>query len=358
MQLLQSFDSYPICQAPFMHKQYNEWNASRPLLGYTVVHNVPLVSNTLTKIACLIAAGAKIIVTNPNFLEPHSSAIQSLDKDNIEFVDDITSLRGRKIDIYFDCGAELFQKLGAPTIGAIELTGSGHNYYKNAQVDFPVISIDPTYTKQLETVFGTADSISRAIEYLTGHTTKDKSWLVFGFGKIGRGIAFFCKQANLPITIVEINSQAREEAKKLDLAVVDPGNLNALKEALETAEIIITATGKENILGYYPKEWFQGKCLANMGVLDEFGPGFYEEEVLNKKLPINFVLNDPTSMVYIDPEFYAHNIAALQLLECRDTAGLITLAKQMDQEIIQDWCKFHNYTRDKIEKWFIQPELM
>ncbi len=355
--LLRYFDEYLRADAPFMHQQFMEFVKTRPLTGLRVLHHVPVVTNTLLKIACLIEAGAIVTVTNPSFMKPARAAVESLHSAGIRYVADLSDLKDESFDLYFDCGAELYQALGAPMIGAIELTASGDQFYRQQLLNFPVISIDPTRTKQLETVFGCAESSHTAIKLLTEQNPAEKSWVIFGFGKIGRGLAYFCSQNNTPITVVDLSARQRRAARKLGLNAIDPHDEIALQKALTDADIVVTATGGKSILDPYPYEWFRGKILANMGIYDEYGPKFTEEEVLNRKAPVNFVLKDPTPMKYIDPEFYIHNIAAL-FFKKDLKHGLHVLPETIDQSILQRWCAHHDFPFDRIHQWFISPELM
>ncbi len=61
-----------------MHRQLIDWYNKRPFTGIRVLHHVPVVPNTLLKIACLIEAGAEVTVTNPSFLSANSQAVASL----------------------------------------------------------------------------------------------------------------------------------------------------------------------------------------------------------------------------------------------------------------------------------------
>lgn len=345
------FTIYPQAKAPFMHKQLAEWKKARPLAGLKVLHHVPVVPNTLLKISCLVAAGAEVTVTNPSFLTACPDTIAAIKKEKINYVENLADLKNQDFDIYFDCGAELYQALGAPKLGAVELTATGDHFYRAAKLNFPVMSIDPTLTKQLETVFGSAESAHQAIAQLTHVNVKEKTWLIFGFGKIGRGLTYFCVENNIRVFVVDVCSQARGAAQSLGVTAINPDDKPSLQNALSNSDIIVTATGKSNILDVHPKHWFENKVLANMGVLDEFGQQFSEHEVLNNKRPINFVLNDPTPMQYIDPEFYAHNIAALDLLNDLPS-GVTNLRKEMDEEIIDSWCQYHSASKHEMTKWF------
>ena len=50
-----------------------------------------------------------------------------------------------------------------------------------------------------------------------------------------------------------------------------------------------------------------------MGVEDEFGPHIAPESVLNHKLTLNFILEEPTRLRYIDATMALHNAGAVYL---------------------------------------------
>lgn len=351
--LLHYFDRYSAAQAPFMHQQLIEWVEKKPLTGLRVIHHVPLCPNTLLKIACLVASGAEVTVTNPSFTPAHPDAVACLKKSQINYEENLYYLRGEKFDLYFDCGAELYQALGRPNLGAIELTSSGDQYYRNQSLDFPVLSVDRSLTKQLETIFGSSESVISAIDQLKKIHSVEKSWMIFGFGKIGRGVAYGCVKNKSRVVIVDPALAAKTAGQSLQLAVIDSQNKEAIQEALEKSDIIVTATGIKSLLSAYPHDWFEHKILANMGVYDEYGASFSPKEVLNDKKPVNFVLDDPTAMKYIDPEFYAHNIAAMPFLTQSLSIGVNDFSSELDHEIIHRWCHYHKAPFTEIEQWFI-----
>lgn len=49
--LAQYFNHYPVKDAPFMHHQLLDWSHERPFAGIRVLHHVPVVPNTVLKIA-------------------------------------------------------------------------------------------------------------------------------------------------------------------------------------------------------------------------------------------------------------------------------------------------------------------
>lgn len=348
------FEKYSSQKAPFLHQQYVSWSKTRPLEGLRILHHVPLVQNTLLKIACLIAAGAEVTVTNPQFMSPCKIALRYLSDAKIKFAADFCTLRGETFDIYLDCGAELYQTLAPPQIGAIELTGTGDQYYLQNLPDFPVVSIDRSLTKQLETIFGTAESAVEALEKMTNASVTQKTWMIFGFGKIGRGLAYSCARNGNPFFVVDVTDAAKTKSAELNIHYIDARDHAAIEAALSQVDVVIAATGKEAVMSAYPKKWFEGKILASMGVLDEFGKQFSLAEILNQKSPVNFMLDDPTPIEYIDPELFAHNEVIIDLLNTSEIKGVRSMQKKLDDDIIQRWCQYHAIAADEIQKWFIQ----
>lgn len=348
------FQQYPASTAPFLHAQYDDWAQSQPLKGLRILHHVPVVNNTLLKIACLVAAGAEVTASNPDFLIPCPQAVAALKKENIPFASDLSKLNRKNYDVYLDCGATLYQTLGAPRIGCVELTGTGDTIYRTLALPCPVISVDKTLTKQLETVFGGAISGVQAIKKLTSNDNLPTAWLIIGFGKIGRGFAYVCQQNNWEVSITDTNADARLQAEKLNLTSVDGNDNNAMRAAIQHADIIITATGGYDVLRDYPIALFENKLLGNMGVLDEFGPRFDASQILFEKRPINFALSDPTPIEFIDPEMFAHNQVTVDLLSGKLTPSVHNMKRQDDEQIINRWCQHHGRTRADIDKWFLK----
>lgn len=58
-------------------------------------------------------------------------------------------------------------------------------------------------------------------------------------------------------------------------------------------------------------------------------------------------------MQYIDPEFYAHNIGLIEMLNKHLPNGVKNLSATIDQDIISRWCRYHSYSTEQIAKWFV-----
>ena len=354
MILARAFEKYPQSKAPFLYKQYAKWADIKPLSGLRLLHHVPLVQNTLLKIACLVSAGADVVVTNPSCVRACPEAIAMLAQDNIEFVIDMHSLKRESFDIHMDCAAELLDGFKPPLIGTVELTGTGDMLYRKSKPSFPVISIDRSLTKQLETVFGMAVSALLSLQHITRQAMTDKVWVIFGFGKIGRGIAYCCKRHGIRAIVVDITEEAKNKATELNIEYVDACDFLAVEAALNKSDVVITATGVASALSAYPKSWFQGKMLGNMGVLDEFGDQYAPDEIFNNKQAMNFVLEDPTPVEYVDPELFLHNEVALDLIHLPLACGVHDITQERDSMMIEQWCQYHQVERNDIESWFVQ----
>lgn len=345
-------NEYPQHQAPFSHQQIDDWK-DQPLKGVKILHHNPVVKNTLLKLLPLVVSGAEVIVTNPSFLEPSEQAIELVHQLGLVYEPDFTALNGEDYDIFLDAGAELFQHIGKPKQAVVELTGSGDDFYREANIDFPVLSIDKSLCKQLETTLGCGDGIYKGIEQLLGYSIKDKSCLVFGFGKIGRGVANHFTSNKQIVRVVEADNSQLEAISAHNLEAINAMDKASVQQALEQTDIVITATGKENVISVYPKQWFNGKILANAGVRDEYGEQFTEADVLNNKKACNFVLVEPTAIEYIDPEFYAHNLGAELLVNGHYTNGVHNLPKEIDRDIFEKWCAHYQRDTNEVLSWFI-----
>jgi len=116
-----------------------------------------------------------------------------------------------------------------------------------------------------------------------------------------------------------------------------------VEAAVSEAFCVVTCTGiKDVISDSYRREPFVGKVLANVGTHDEFGHKFAPEETLFNKRPINFCLEEPTTVQFLDPAFYAHN-KAIQLLIGSDPLppGVVPFPRDLDEDILQRWCSHH-----------------
>ncbi|RDX36379.1 hypothetical protein DZA50_04770 [Kangiella sp. HD9-110m-PIT-SAG07] len=344
------FERYDINSAPFMHQMRQDYRRRKPFAGLTIAHNVPLTATTLLKVACLKASGASVTVTNPSFITESSVAREVLTYEGVQYAP-LTELKG-SFDFLLDCGAELIQQCQAMR-GIVELTRTGAMRYEQLKnTDVPVVSVDDTRLKSLETCLGTGEGVYRAITELHREAIDNKKVLIFGFGKVGTGIAYYFAQKTPHINVVEMNPERLSLIESKGYQAISAELPLHVESAIKDADIIITATGIKNLLSLsYQKKWFKGKVLANAGAEDEFGFNFSKKDILADKKPVNFALEEPTLMPFLDPIFYAHNLAIEDIL-CDKTAGFRPLNRAQDQAIVQQWAYHHDWTLEQLNNTF------
>ena len=333
-----------------MHKMLEDYQIRKPFAGMSIAHNVPLTRTTLLKIACLKASGASLTVTNPSFIKDSPQCLDVLSREGVQFVP-LNRLKG-SFDFLLDCGAELIEQCHA-TQGIVELTRTGAIRYEQiSDSQVPIVSVDDTRLKSLETCLGTGEGVYRAVSELCPESIADKRILIFGFGKVGTGIAYYFSQKTDHISVVDMLPERLSTIKSRGYEAISAELPKQVEDAIKQADVIITATGIKDILSHsYQHEWFADKVLANAGAEDEFGFNFSDSEILAEKKPVNFSLDEPTLMPFLDPIFYAHNLAIEDALN-NQTAGFRALNKSHDQAIIQTWAQYHQWTLEQLNQIF------
>ena len=344
------FAYYKPSVAPFMHKMLKHYSETQPFKGLSIAHNVPLTQTTLLKIACLQQAGATVTVTNPSFMQQDEATINVLYNEKVRYksLDDITG----EFDFLLDCGAELIDRCHA-NLGIVELTRTGAMRYENYKTTkVPIVSVDNTRLKSLETCLGTGEGVYRAITHLSSKDLTNKKLLIFGFGKVGTGIAYYFSKITPHISIVDMLPERLERIKSRKYNAIFGNHIETVETAIKEADIIVTATGiKDLISNSFPQHWFKNKILANAGAEDEFGFLFKAEQVLAKKQPVNFALKEPTLMPFLDPIFYAHNLAIEDSLHDQ-TPGFRPLNLEDDTLIVEQWAKHHGWSLQQLNNIF------
>ena len=71
-----------------------------------------------------------------------------------------------------------------------------------------------------------------------------------------------------------------------------------------------------------------------MGVEDEYGPHVFETQVLHMKKPLNFILEEPTHLKYIDASLALHNALGVALLNTSGK-GICEIPKELEDHILR-----------------------
>ena len=290
---------------PCLFEQYHRFLESKPQIGKRILHATPLFSNVIPKLLPLMASGAELVVSSPPNISMDEATVQFLQDLGVTCPAAVDS--SERFDFVLDCTGS-YSHLSI-NIGAVELTKSGRDYYSNTQ--HACVLVDDSKIKLIEDMLGTSDGLIRALNQLD-YTFQNKNITLFGYGKVGKGVYLRLKNEGAHVNLVDI-ALPSDSIESFILA----SDKEAVQNKSQESDFIITATGvRQMIEKNYDISYFKsGPILVNIGAEDEYGPSFSEREVLNKKAPVNFILDEPTQLKYLDATFALHNEGTMQLLE-------------------------------------------
>ena len=324
--------SYTMAEYPALLALAREWAQVRPFEGLRVLAATPVFRNTLLQYRALLAGGANLVVGIGGSDADAAGATMPCDlgivdvlrENGIPVIGVQKALEmeaaGCGFDLILDCAGQF--SACHPRFGFVELTRSGVQFYENCE--HPVYVADSGIVKRIETCLGTGEGYVRALAQL-GHDFDDgKKFVVFGSGKVGQGIVLQLLRSGASVQVVTDCSRgscAFLDAN--DVPVTDCNDLDGVAALVRDADFVVTATGVKGALDrpqIVEALLASDAVLANMGVEDEYGPGVPATRVLAEKKPLNFILEEPTHLKYIDASLALH--AALGEMLLREAADV------------------------------------
>ena len=171
--------------------------------------------------------------------------------------------------LLLDNGADLVTTyIANPGLGRVmagtEETTTGANRLRgelSGAVSLPIIVINDSPLKLIiKNEHGVGPTIVEGFMRETNLLVQSKSFVVFGYGSVGRGIARCLRKLNGQVTVVELDPIRALEA------VLDGMYVAELKEALGIGEVFFTATGRPGVIaGESFDRLPDGAILANVG---------------------------------------------------------------------------------------------
>ena len=325
-------DAYEKREYPALLALTREWAQVRPFEGLRVLAATPVFRNTLLQYRALLAGGADLVVGVAGGMPCDSGIVEVLRGNGIPVIglQEAFALEaaGRGFDLVLDCAGQF--SACHPRFGFVELTRSGVQFYEKCE--HPVYVADSGIVKRIETCLGTGEGYVRALAQL-GHDFDDgKKFVVFGSGKVGQGIVLQLLRSGANVQVVTDCSRGSSPFLDAnDVPVTDCNDLDAVAALVRDADFVVTATGVKGALDrpQVVKALLGSRAvLANMGVEDEYGPGIPSTRVLAEKKPLNFILEEPTHLKYIDASLALH--AALGELLVREAAAANKKAGPLD----------------------------
>jgi adenosylhomocysteinase len=312
-------ENYDPREYPAMSLLADLWTEMRPFAGLKVLAATPIFRNTLVQYRTLMAGGAELWVgrslgTLGAAMPCDLKIVELVRQSGIPVISD-EDVRSGKVaddfDLILDCAGQF--AFCHPRVGFVELTRSGVQFYEKSE--HPVYVADSGIVKRIETVLGTGDGCFRGLEKLGYKDFEDRKLVVFGSGKVGCGIALQGVRRGMEVCTVTntklCNSSTDFSAVLTNngVRIVDYLDDPALTEAIAGADFLVTATGVKHALTKPAVSAILANehlVIANMGVEDEFGEMVPQSRVLNEKAPLNFMLEEPTHLKYIDASLALH----------------------------------------------------
>lgn len=317
---------------PALAAQIRAGLESQSLKGMRVLDATPVFRNTLIKHLALLAAGAELTVGISEVMPHDPWIVALLRKAGIPVVHARDCRTAH--DLVLDCAGS-FAALDS-VWGVSELTRSGAEIYKTSPK--PVFWADAGRIKRIETCLGTGESFFRAMKHLGYDTWEGRKLLVFGSGKVGTGIVYYASKLGAEVHVVTDPSTLLPGVRQRVASWVSYTDSSAIASLLQGAYAVVTATGVRDALALHcPPDCLlqSGALLANMGVEDEYGVGIPDSAVLMGKRTLNFILEEPTLLKYIDATMALHNEGALYLLHAPGRRGLIVPPDEIEERILQ-----------------------
>ena len=340
-------DAYEKREYPALSAFFAEWSGTRPFRALRVLVATPVFRNTLLEYRALIAGGADLVVGVAGGMPCDPGIVEVLRGNGISVVglQEALEMEARcaesgdcAFDLILDCAGQF--SACHPRFGFVELTRSGVQFFEKCE--HPVYVADSGVVKRIETCLGTGEGYVRALAQLgydfcldsgtDGAPSAGKKFVVFGSGKVGQGIVLQLLRSGADVHVVtDCSRGANPFLDANGVPVTDCNDLDAVASLVRGADFVVTATGVKGALDrpqVVEALLASGAVLANMGVEYEYGPGVPESRVLAEKKPLNFILEEPTHLKYIDASLALHAALGELLLQeggavyGKDSAGI------------------------------------
>lgn len=363
---------------PVLVATREEWEQSKPLAGIRIAACMHVTTETANLMRTLKAGGADVSLCASNPLSTQDDVAASLNEDygiptyairgedEDTYYAHIRSVLDTKPHITMDDGADLVTMLHrertdllADIIGGTEETTTGVTRLRamaeDKELRFPVIAIDDARTKHMfDNRFGTGQSTMDGILRATNYLIAGSTFVVGGYGWVGRGIAMRARGLGANVIVVETDALRALEA------VMEGYRVMPMRAAAQEGDIFVTATGNKHVISKADMELMRdGATLANAGHFDvEIDiPGLTELSVGRRQPRTNveeFVLEDGRRIRVIaegrlvnlgaaeghpaqvmDMSFANQALSALWLLNNKDQlqTNVYTVPREIDEDV-------------------------
>ena len=247
-----------------------EYGNSKPLKGARIAGCLHMTIQTAVLIETLIELGADVTWSSCNIFstQDHAAAAiaaagipvyawKGMNEEEFNWCIEQTLFFGEDrepLNMILDDGGDLtnmvldqFPELVAGIKGLSEETTTGvHRLYermKKGTLPMPAINVNDSVTKaKFDNKYGCRESAVDAVRRATDVMLAGKKVVVAGYGDVGKGTAASFRGAGAIVTVTEIDPICALQA------CMDGFEVKVLENVVETADIVITATGNKDII--------------------------------------------------------------------------------------------------------------
>jgi adenosylhomocysteinase len=256
----------------------------QPLKGLKLAACLHVTSETANLMLTLKAGGADLALCASNPLSTNDAVAAALasqhaiktyairGEDNDTYYQHIDAVLDHHPSMTMDDGADLVSRLHkerkdqlAEVIGGTEETTTGvirlRAMADRGVLRYPIIAVNEADTKHMfDNRYGTGQSTIDGIIRATNVLLAGKTFVIAGYGWVGRGLASRAKGHGADVVITEVDS-----VKALE-AAMDGFRVMKMDEAAREGDIFVTVTGDVNVLDRKHFDGMKdGVILANSG---------------------------------------------------------------------------------------------
>jgi len=268
-----------------------EFGPSQPLKGARVAGCLHMTIQTAVLIETLVALGAEVTWSTCNIFSTQDHAAAAIaaagiqvyawkgqTAEEFDWCIEQTLFFGESqqpLNMILDDGGDLtnmvldqYPDLVVGIRGLSEETTTGvHRLYermKNGTLPMPAINVNDSVTKsKFDNKYGCKESLVDAIRRATDVMMAGKVAVVAGYGDVGKGSAASLKGAGARVIVTEIDPICALQAAMDGFAV------RKMADAIQEADIVVTATGNKDIInGAHFKAMKDKAIVCNIGHFD------------------------------------------------------------------------------------------
>ncbi len=247
-----------------------EFGRSKPLKGARIAGCLHMTIQTAVLIETLVELGAEVTWSSCNIFstQDHAAAAiavtgvpvfawKGMNEEEFDWCIEQTLFFGddrKPLNMILDDGGDLtnmvldrFPEMISGVKGISEETTTGvlrlKEREKNGTLGLPAININDSVTKsKFDNKYGCKESLVDAIRRATDVMMAGKVAVVAGYGDVGKGSAASLRGAGARVIVTEIDPICALQAS------MDGYQVKRMDEAVQSADIVVTATGNKDIL--------------------------------------------------------------------------------------------------------------